>query len=716
MPASDAGASTAHRIRSVLAIRPFRRLWAVTALCATGDWLSLLALSALATQLTSGYQAQSFALGGVVATKLLPAMLLGPLAGAIADKLDRRRVMVVCDVLRFALFLSIPFVGTLWWLFAATFLIEVCALFWIPAKDASIPNLLKRPHQIETANQLGLVMTYGVAVIVAAGLFSLLSQVDDLLGATFVTNAVSTAHVALVINGLAYLACAVVVGFRIPEISGRRGGGPRNLQPGLLAMLRDGFAFIGGTPLVRGLVIGILGAFAAGGAVIACAKLYATSLGGGDGAYGMLFVSVFVGLGVGMAFAPQVARRMPHNRLFGVAIVAAGLAMIPAALAVHLFAAMATAALVGALAGVAFLTGLTIIGLQVDDAVRGRTISFVQSIVRIDLFASMALVPVLVGLVQPRQIVVFGQVFTIDGTRTVLFGAGLIAAAVGVLAYRQMDDRRAESILTDLRVALSRRRRGIGGLLIAVEGNSRADTAEQAGRLADWLRGQGREVLLTGVSPMDEQRLRTVLDSAGLTGERARALVAAALRAEVIEHQVRPALAAGTVVVMERYVDSPLAHLGAEAGVSTSELEGLVDWATGRLRPDITVLLDRNPDGMSSAAAQRGLPDLEHNWKVKKILTEIAAANPDRYVVVDADDTPENVAARIEHALDDLLPRSRPSVWPATERPPQPVNTPSDGSPMSSSAPPMSTDLSADSRGPSGSESREHSGSGAETK
>jgi dTMP kinase len=104
-------APTAHRVRSVLAIPAFRRLWLVTAVSATGDWLSLLALSALATQLATGYQAQSFALGGVVATKLLPALVLGPLAGALADKFDRRRVMVICDLLRCELFLSIPLVG-----------------------------------------------------------------------------------------------------------------------------------------------------------------------------------------------------------------------------------------------------------------------------------------------------------------------------------------------------------------------------------------------------------------------------------------------------------------------------------------------------------------------------------------------------------------------------------------------------------------------------
>ncbi len=449
--------STAQRVRGVLAIPAFRRLWGVTALTAVAEWQALLALSVLATQLTSGYQAQSFALGGVVATKLLPAMLLGPLAGALADKLDRRYVMVVCDVLRAGLFLSIPLVGELAWLFVATFLIEVCAMFWIPAKDASIPNLLRRPDQVETANQLALIMTYGVAVLVASGVFTALSKLSPALSqAGLISGAEGSAYLALTINGIAYAFCALVVGTRIPEISGRAVT-RRGAQPGLLSMLRDGVVFLRGTPLVRGLVTGIIGAFAAGGAVIACAKLYATSLGGGDAAYGLLFASLFVGLGLGMVLAPSAARRIRHHRLFGLAIVGAGLALVVVALAPHLIAALAAVILVGGAAGVAFLTGLTIIGAQVADEMRGRTIAFVQSLVRLDLLASMALVPLAVGLVQQRTLTLLGERVTIDGTRPVLLCAGLLAAVVGLVAHRQMDDRLNGSLLGDLRAALRRR-------------------------------------------------------------------------------------------------------------------------------------------------------------------------------------------------------------------------------------------------------------------
>jgi dTMP kinase len=659
-----ASAPTAHRVRSVLAIPAFRRLWLVTAVSATGDWLSLLALSALATQLATGYQAQSFALGGVVATKLLPALVLGPLAGVLADKFDRRRVMVTCDLLRFALFLSIPLVGSLWWLLVATLLIEMCALFWIPAKDASVPNLLRRPDQIETANQLALVMTYGVAVITASGLFTVISGLGGFLPGS--TPEISTAYVALVLNGLAYLLTATTVWFRIREISGRAAQ-RRAAAPGLLALLHDGFRFVASTPLVRGLVIGIIGAFTAGGIVVGSATLYAASLGGGNAAYGMLFIAVFVGLALGMGAAPRLSRRLPHNRLFGTAIVAAGGALVLVALAPHLTVAIGAVGLVGGFAGIAFLTGLTIIGAQVADEVRGRIVAFVQSIVRLTLLGSMALVPLLVGLVSARTVHVLGYPFVIDGTRIVMLAGGLVAAVVGMLAYRQMDDRRTEPLLPDLLAALRRGiRRSGSGVLIAVEGATAAETAAQAERLVGGLRERGHEVVVAGPG-----QLRAELSPpASLTGARAGALVEAAARADLVERVVRPALAAGAVVVADRFLASPLVVLGVAADrmraeLDARELESLAAFATGRLRPDVSVLLDRAPNAPAAAVDDVGddrvvgaaepLPGEEH-VRVHRLLTRMAAAEPHRYVVVDADGTPDDVAGRVLAALTPVLP------------------------------------------------------------
>ena len=149
-----------------LAHRGFRRLSLALALSSFGDWLGFLAMTAMATQLVDGFDAKSFAVGGVLAFRLLPAVLLAPVVGVLADRFDRRAVMVVTDLLRFGLFLSIPLGRTAsTWLLVASALVEVLSLMWIPAKEASVPTLAK--GQLESANQISLFVTYGTAPVAA---------------------------------------------------------------------------------------------------------------------------------------------------------------------------------------------------------------------------------------------------------------------------------------------------------------------------------------------------------------------------------------------------------------------------------------------------------------------------------------------------------------------------------------------------------------------
>ena len=110
-----------------------------------GDWLGLLATTALAQQLSGdSYAKANFAIAGVFIARLLPSVFLGPLAGVLADRFDRRKLMVVCDILRTALYISIPIFNNYFWLYTATILVECVTLFWSPAKEASVPNLVPR--------------------------------------------------------------------------------------------------------------------------------------------------------------------------------------------------------------------------------------------------------------------------------------------------------------------------------------------------------------------------------------------------------------------------------------------------------------------------------------------------------------------------------------------------------------------------------------------
>jgi dTMP kinase len=180
------------------------------------------------------------------------------------------------------------------------------------------------------------------------------------------------------------------------------------------------------------------------------------------------------------------------------------------------------------------------------------------------------------------------------------------------------------------------------------------------------LRSEGYDV----VEPGDDS-VRTAEAESQHSGVRAKALAVAAVRADTIERFVRPALAGGSVVVMDRFLASPLAQYGVEserddAVLDAGDLENLVSWATGRLRPDVSVLLDRAP---SSTAAPAGVAGEEH-VRVQRLLTRMAAAEPHHYVVVDADGTPDDVATRV---LDGLRPLLRP---PASGGPTVPLQKP----------------------------------------
>ncbi|OXM70509.1 bifunctional MFS transporter/dTMP kinase [Amycolatopsis vastitatis] len=671
---SGAEASTINRVRRVLAIKPFRRLWGVTYLCSVADWLNILALTGLATKLTDNYFAQNFAFVGVVLTGLAPGLLFAPVGGLLADRFDRRKVMVVADLLRCGFLLSIAIVSAPWWLLVGNFLVGSAASMWIPSKEAAVPNLLRRPDQVETANQLGMVMTYGLAVITAAGANAILTGVNTTFH--FFPNddaSLSIAKLVVMITGLLYLASAILIATRIPELSLRnvhelpeqKVKAADEEKVGVGQMIADGFRFIRSTPLVRGLLVGAFGAFAAGGAVIGSAKPYSSSLLAGDSAFNLLVLAVFLGLATGMATAPKLARRLAHDRLFGISIIAAALSLLVVALSPHLTIALVGVFFVGIWAGTAFLTGVTIIGSRVEDAIRGRINAIYQLMMKLVLFGTTVTVPLLVGLVHQRNVSVWGNELRIDGTRPVMLGGAAIALVAGLFAYRQMDDKRTEPILSDLRNALRRTPRRVNGFLIAVEGTTAINTAIQAVNLADWLRGGTRPVVVASDPALDDKRLAALVSGASLTGARAQALAAAAVRADIVERHVQPALDAGSVVVMERFVDSPLAHLSAVAGLDSDELEGLADWATGRLRPDLTVLLDSAPNG----APRDKSATLNDQWRVQHLLTEMAEADPERYVVIDADGTDAEVAERIRTALRAVFVGRQASLAPTTEKP-----------------------------------------------
>jgi dTMP kinase len=664
---SDGSVGQVAKIRAVLRIRDFRKLWLSTLLSSFGDWLGLLAITVTATLTFEDYAAQNFALAGVLLFRLLPAILLGPVAGAFADRFDRRKTMVVTDIFRFALFASIPIVDNLLWLFIAQFVIEAFSLFWIPAKDAAVPNMLRK-DQLEPANQLSLVTTYGLTPVAAAIVFALLTSVGSEL--SDVLPGVDEVDLALYLNALTFLVAAFVI-WNLPSISGRRAAGAVvGQQESFLGSLVKGFSFASHTRLVRGLVVGITGAFVAAGAIIATGQAYVDVLGGGQAAYGLLFGAVFVGLGLGIGIGPSVAGDLARERIFGLAIVGAGLVVLLLSWSFALWISLLLVVGMGFFAGMAFLAGITLIGTEVEDEIRGRTFAIVQSLVRAALILSLALVPIGVGLIGRHAVDVGVVTLQLSGERIMLFAAGLLAVGVGVLAYRQMDDGRPVPLLADVVTALrrdttARRRLAGGGVLIAFEGGEGAGKSTQVRRLQEWLTNEGlvaRATFEPGATPSGAGIRSIVLDKANAgIAPRSEALLYAADRAQHVHDVLRPALDAGEVVITDRFVDSSLAYQGAGRTIPLDDVRMLSRWATQGVQPDLTILLDLPPEVGLARARGRAAADrlesesLDFHQRVRATFCALAEAEPDRYLVLDARRSPDEIAAAIRVRVAELL-------------------------------------------------------------
>jgi dTMP kinase len=672
--------------RSVLRIRPFRRLWGVLSVAAVADWVGILATAIFATTLVDTAPAKGAAFGGMVGIRLLPALVLGTIAGVVADRFDRRNILFVSDLLRFGLFASIPLafladlpqLVVLGWMGVAIFIIEAITLVWNPAKDAAVPNLIPRA-KLEVANQLSLIVTYGVAPVAAALLLAGMEPVleNHIVVAGWEPGAVATI-VALLLNALSRLATALVVFFGIREISGRDGNLRPEQQPMVLRQFVDGWKYIGQTRLVRGLVLGILGAFAAGGIVVGTAQFYAQSLGGGNASFYLLFGLIFIGLAGGIGFGPWAIGELSRRRWFGMSIVLAAIGVIILAVAVHLSIAVVGALLVGAGAGMAFLSGITLLGGEVGDDVRGRVFAFVHTSVRGVLMLAIALAGVLVGAGGSRQIDLGVVNLPVSFTRVLLLVAGVFGILAGRLAFRQMDDKPGVPVLSDLWGSLRGRPLSSpepvawAGLFVAFEGGTGAGKTTQVRGLAETVRAEGHQVVVTHEPGATEfgARIRGMLVGEASREEapspRCEALLYAADRAHHVATVIRPALAHGAIVISDRYVDSSLAYQGAGRSLPADEIAWLSSWATGRLKPDLVVLLDVPPeiglyrkqrDGTAEVAERESLAFHE---RVRYAFLDLAAGEPKRYLVVDASRPVEEVAAAVRERVGEMLPAPPP--------------------------------------------------------
>jgi dTMP kinase len=645
----------------------FRNLGLSSLASTLGDWVGFLAILALTEEILGATRAAAFAVSAVMAARVLPSMLLGPVAGVFVDRWDRKRLMIACDIGRGLVMVLIPFSTDILALLLATLVIEVMSSLFGPAKDAVFPTLVRR-DQLVAANQLNLIVTYGTLPLAGIVFAASLGLAGPLSG-TIPFLVERPVALPIWLNAASFILSAPLIArIRTGDTARRRSlGAPEG--PSAWDELREGFRFIGQHPLIRALILGVMIAFAAAGAVISTGQFFGRILNAGASGFGILVAAVGTGLVVGLVSSAWLSSKLAPERLFAPGIAIAGGALIVTAFMPALRYAIPPAAVMGAGAGIAFIVGYTILQSRADDHIRGRTFGAFNSGVRASIFLSTTAAPFLVGVLGRERREWVEQVdgpdrylypYSIGGVRLTLILAGLLALVGAVWSGRAIHRAAASRPGLDLTPSSGAHLPAAHpGLFVVFEGGDGAGKSTQIELLREAIERTGREVLVTrepGGTPVGEAIREVLLTPDGdPVSDRTEALLYAAARAQHVDEVIQPALATDAVVLCDRYVDSSVVYQGAARGLGEGHVAELNRWATGDLVPDLVVLLDVDPvEGLRRVG---GEPDrlesagLPFHRTVAAAYRRQADREPERYLVLDATRPVDELQATIRHEV-----------------------------------------------------------------
>jgi MFS family permease len=387
----------------------YRDLLVGQGVSALGDWMGTVALMALVLELTDS----PIAVGGILTLRLLPAAVGGPLAARAAGRWDRRRTMLAMDAARAVMIALVPLVRGLWWIYLWGFLVEVASIVFLPARDASIPDLVADDEELPLANGLILGTSYG-SIPLGAALFAAVAALP---------LEIDQRPYALVffIDALTFVVSFLCIA-RIAQL----GAGSATEHTEDRVRFLDAFKI----PLVRAVMPAAfavalgLGALFSLGIVFVHDVLHAS-----DAEFGVL-IALF---GVGAVFGLVALQRLPHGDLLartrlGVAYIGAVITLF--SLASVLWLAWFGAAMFGAGAAYALSAGMGAIQSRLDGQARVLAFAAFHVVLRVALALSAIGAGVAGDLLAEVRWPIVG---TLESSRVVLLSAGLFVILSSLL-------------------------------------------------------------------------------------------------------------------------------------------------------------------------------------------------------------------------------------------------------------------------------------------
>jgi DHA3 family macrolide efflux protein-like MFS transporter len=397
--------------------RNFSALWVGQVLSQIGDRFRFVAILVIVNQLTGG---DPLAITVLTFTVVVPQFLFGLLGGAVSDRVDRKTVMIVSDVLRGLLVLPVLLVDNsarLWIIYLGSIGMEIISVFFYPARNAVIPNIIG-PGQLMTANAL-MQGSYIIALIVGSAL------------AGYLTTWLGTGF-AIVFDAATFLISAGAIALMaIPPVAAALTG-ERPTPAELWCEIKAGLQFIRGRrDLLTVLMVTGVAMLGLGSIIVLGISYLETRLNVEAVGYGNAVAAVGIGLLIGGVLVSRIAGRVPANVLVGSSLILVGVAMVAFAGAGNFVVVVVAAVVIGLCLVIARASLDTFTQALVPDEMLGR----VQATVQMTLAAATATAQGLAGILA-KILNSVEAVFFLAGCVTII--AGLAAILLLREAAREM--------------------------------------------------------------------------------------------------------------------------------------------------------------------------------------------------------------------------------------------------------------------------------------
>lgn len=454
----------------LLAKPAFTKLWVAQFISGIGDWLIIGILIPTVTALSGG---SSTAVAGILIVKIIPALFLSSVTGILVDHFDRRKIMITADLARLALVLILLTTNSLAAIYLVVLLMETASLFFWPARNALIPAV-SGERDINVANSL-MYTTQQVAMVVglaASGAilagFEHIVQLVLAIGfpafvqpfIQFVTPILVGSRAGYALDSLTFILSATLV-WSMKGVNARpktENREPLNLSY-VGASLAESFRFMKSHVELRGLLVTIFFAIVGGGAIVPVGLDYITRLEGAvpfadrvewiakfSGST-QTFVLTFLAIGmvIGAILVPKLQKRVDVRLLFPTSVAIFGVGMLGFALTSHYFVANLFATVAGLCISMLTVSGNNYIVSEVEDGVRGRVFTALESVIRISLLISMIVVAPFSDLLSTFITRVLGERgithllgLELSGPRITLIISAMIVFAAAGYGYRKL--------------------------------------------------------------------------------------------------------------------------------------------------------------------------------------------------------------------------------------------------------------------------------------